>query len=384
MTENPYVAPRAAIVVEAARTTGVRRKMVVALGWLGGAVMAFAAALGVASVASRSVGTAALAVATTVAAVGALMGIRASVAALRTSGASAGLIAGGLLGTAFSLGMMLLGGLATLLSTVTFQRGRQLRTAQGRVLLPPLGPGAAWAKAHVPIDVDDASRAALAEQWRENGRTEHASVAAFARLTLDLMALGAPPALVAAAQHDALDEIAHAEACFALARSIDGRSVGPAAFPEALRPRGWVRLRIRGFALATLAVDSLIDGALHEGVSARVVARLSRRCQDASIRTALRQIAADEGRHSAHGWDVVEWCLSEGGPAVARALEGALLALPPTMRTPLPAPAAAGAWERWGIHGHALEREEYEKAHRHLVERVRLLVVGAYEARKAA
>jgi hypothetical protein len=46
---------------------------------------------------------------------------------------------------------------------------------------------------------------------------EHASVAAFARFTLDLLALGAPADLVQSAQQALGDEIAHAELCFGLA-----------------------------------------------------------------------------------------------------------------------------------------------------------------------
>src|SRR5688572_6390900 len=82
-------------------------------------------------------------------------------------------------------------------------------------------------------------------------------------ITLDLIALGAPPALVAAAQRDALDEIRHAELCFSLARALDGGALGPAPFPEVQRARA--RSSARPRALAQLAVDALIDGALHEG-----------------------------------------------------------------------------------------------------------------------
>jgi len=40
------------------------------------------------------------------------------------------------------------------------------------------------------------------------------------------------------------------------------------------------------------------------------------------------------------------------------------------MRTPLPAPAEDGAWERLGIHGHALEAEEFASTRADLVRRV--------------
>jgi hypothetical protein len=322
-----------------------------------------------------------------IASYGAVAGLVSLVRSYRTAPAtSAGAVVLSVLAMAANAGMGLVGIFIAWLSTMTFTRGRQLRRF-GKILLPSLAASTAandWTKPLVDaaeIDFDDvlmnegvdaATRSALAGQWRENGRTEHASVAAFARLTLDLMALGAPPALVAGAQRDALDEIRHAELCFALARAIDGKSESPSSFPEASRAR--TLSRIRGVALAELAVDSLVDGALHEGVSARIVAKLARRAADPSIRAILKQIAADEGRHSAHGWDVVRFCVAEGGAPVAYALASAVRVLPKAMATPLPADAAAGGWERWGIMGSALEAAEYAKARASVLRRVTDLV----------
>ena len=268
-----------------------------------------------------------------------------------------------------------LGAFAALMSTVTFTRGRQIRSA-GKILLPPVEHGDAWTGVGLssagPVGVietdDEATRTAIAAQWRENGRTEHASVAAFARLTLDLMALGAPPDLIADANRDALDEIRHTELCFGLARAIDGHSESPGAFPEAARAR--TLSRSRTLALAQLAVDSLVDGALHEGVSARIIAKLARRCEAPAIQAILKEIAADEGRHAHHGWDVVRWCLAEGGESVAHALEGALRALPGTMSSPMPDEARDGRWERWGIMGEDLEATEHVATRADLERRV--------------
>jgi len=133
-------------------------------------------------------------------------------------------------------------------------------------------------------------------------------------------------------------------------------------------------LRARYFALPQLAVTSLIDGALHEGVSARIIAKLARRCEHPQICGVLKQIAADEGRHAAHGWDVVAWCLAQGGDSVARALAGAARALPQRMRSNLPTAARNGAWEPWGIHGEALEHGEYAAARAEVVRRVQSLI----------
>jgi len=154
------------------------------------------------------------------------------------------------------------GMLVAYVGTIGFSRGRQLRR-RGTVLLPALRENAEWTDREITLDASEAP-AGLAERWRENGKTEHASVAAFARLTLDLMALGAPPTLVAAANQDSLDEIRHAELCFSLATALDGTRWSPAPFPEAGRVPALPRSR--PLALARLAVTSLVDGALHEGV----------------------------------------------------------------------------------------------------------------------
>ncbi len=265
--------------------------------------------------------------------------------------------------------MTLLGALLAFIASAEFSRGRQLRR-RGRVLLPPVVPGTDWsARGKRFPSLPPAS--AVAAQWRENGRTEHASVAAFARLTLDLIALGAPPSLIRAAQEDALDEIAHAERCFSLATLFDGQRLGPGPFPQALGAGG--AFGNRSLRLAQLAVDSLVDGALHEGVSAAVLARLSKRCDVPVVAEAAAQLAADEGRHAAHGWDVVEWCLREGGEPVGRALQGAALALPVTMKKHRSDAAERGEWERFGIHGSALETEEYLRARSRVAARVELL-----------
>ncbi len=268
-----------------------------------------------------------------------------------------------LTGAVFSL----FGAFLTLWATMGFARGRQLRR-RGKVLLAPLEKGAGWARIKIPASAARELRDSLAARWRENGRTEHASVAAFARLTLDLIALGAPPELIEAANRDAMDEIRHADLCFSIARAFDGRSESPGPFPVAQHAGGLPSSR--ALALASLAVSSLVDGALHEGLSARVIARLVKRCEEPAIRDALRELAADEGRHSAHGWDVVEWCLAEGGAPVAHALRGAVRTIPEHLDSDLPADARSGAWERYGIHGASLEAEEHAKARADVARRV--------------
>ena len=99
----------------------------------------------------------------------------------------------------------------------------------GRALRGPEGPLAAsptsrpdWAGAAsiaaVPADV----REHLSTYWEREAAFEHASVAAFARASLSLLALGAPPDLLAATHAAAIDEVEHARLCYGLASSYGG------------------------------------------------------------------------------------------------------------------------------------------------------------------
>lgn len=240
--------------------------------------------------------------------------------------------------------------------------GRRHRKGK-KLLAPETEAGSDWTTAApttLSASVPAEERAALAAEWRDNGKKEHASVAAFAQLTLDLLAVGAPPELVAAAQRDALDEVRHAAACFAIARDLDGLTESPAPFPDA-RTRRFLFTASKSVALTQIAIDALADGVLNEGIAARLLAQLSRKCDVPHLATILREMAADESRHAAHSWDIVAWCVERGGSPVASALRGAVDGMPKEVCSALPAGARDGAWERWGVHGVDLEALAFVK-----------------------
>ena len=85
--------------------------------------------------------------------------------------------------------------------------------------------------------------AQLAESWTRIALMEHASIAAFARFTLQLMSLGAPAALVERATAAMADEIKHAKACFAVAGPTRARHSARVAWPSstAWTIRPWKR-----------------------------------------------------------------------------------------------------------------------------------------------
>jgi hypothetical protein len=148
-------------------------------------------------------------------------------------------------------------------------------------------------------------------------RVEYASVASFAELGLQLMALGAPAALVARCHRAALDEVAHAAT---LDRLEGGDGSGFGAIPQLLGRRLGGRGRSRRRHLARIAVESYLDGWVNEGASAVDMEQRALAAGSPEQRRALERIAADERRHAELGRDVVLWCFDEEPQAVGRAL----------------------------------------------------------------
>jgi hypothetical protein len=168
--------------------------------------------------------------------------------------------------------------------------------------------------------LDDSIRERLAREWLDDALMEHASISSFARTTLELMALGAPPDLLAQVQQASLDEVRHAGRCFALARRYSGESVEPGPL-EALPPRESTFER--------LARDTFLEGCVGETVAALVATRQARGCTDAEIRSTLEMMAEDESRHAALAWQTIEWAIAQDRPKVVGALRAIAAELRP-------------------------------------------------------
>ena len=173
--------------------------------------------------------------------------------------------------------------------------------------------------------------------WRENARTEIASVAAFNHLANDLLSLGAPVELVRGACAAALDEIEHGRASLALV----GDEWDVLEFPEAAWPRDRSVSRVR------LAADAVIQGCVLELASANVAAELASRDDVLpEVRQLLQGIALDEARHAAHGWAVIEWVLGTSDRASALLEMGRELERVSQTAEPV---TGYDDLERWGI-----------------------------------
>ena len=176
-----------------------------------------------------------------------------------------------------------------------------------------------------------ALREAVHRGWLDQALMEHASVAAFARFSLQLLALGAPAELCSQAASAMQDEIAHARDCFELARRHSDSDVGPGP------------LDLTG-ALDTTELEAIVLGTIAEGCIGETVAAIEAaealaHCEDEAARATLARIARDETRHAELAWQFVAWAL-EVGPATLRERARAAFAQAEQV-DPLPVPPSA-------------------------------------------
>lgn len=254
------------------------------------------------------------------------------------------------------------------------RRGPFVRNPGGAALDP-------WTDADLDLDtvrieaetLSPSVRATLADAWAKDGSLEHASVAAFSSLSLDLLALGAPPSLLRRVQEAALDEIDHAASCFALASVYAGHPIGPDALvaPEELAPPAETLAGRRRRVL----LETAVDGCIGEAAAATIARVGAESAENTAVKLVLARIARDEARHAELAWDLLVYLLDEMNDApLAELLDGLGNA-----RELLPDHAAMGA----DAHGQASSgawAEARRVAHQHLVEELTRRATGAIEA----
>ncbi len=151
-------------------------------------------------------------------------------------------------------------------------------------------------------------RLALATHWQAAARMEHASIAAFARFALELLALGAPAALMEQTTSALADEQRHATTCFALASAFAGAPTGPAALP--------VGGCLAAVDLESVTLTTFLEGCIGETIAAVEARELALTATDAVLRATLAGIAEDEARHALLAWGFLKWALELGGPSL--------------------------------------------------------------------
>jgi hypothetical protein len=173
------------------------------------------------------------------------------------------------------------------------------------------------------VGATDVARAGAGARWLREAASEHASIASFARASLQLLALGAPPELVAGVHAAAIDEIAHARVCYALASRALGEARGPGALaacaPIDASPE-------------VVARETFVGGCVNETIAAIEIAAARDAMADGATRAAIGAIAEDEAHHAELAWRTLAW-LVLAHPSCASALGDAVGALEDELRT---------------------------------------------------
>jgi hypothetical protein len=174
--------------------------------------------------------------------------------------------------------------------------------------------------------LDAVARARLSHAWLDVGRMEHASIAAFARFCLQLLELGAPHALLVAAQTAMADETEHTRLAFGLASHYAGKRLGPGALP--------LDGALRESRLEDVLQLVLREGCVGETVAALEAAEALAHTRDPVVRSVLERIARDEQAHAELAWRFVAWALHER-PDLASLVERELVVEAQALRLPL-------------------------------------------------
>ena len=175
----------------------------------------------------------------------------------------------------------------------------------GVARVAPLTSTRAWLVDGTDPDVSQLTaraRQELGAYYDRVGQMEHASIAAFARFALELLALGAPYDLIVRTTRAMADETEHAKLTFSLASAYAGAPSGPGplAMDGALEPCTPERV------FATL----VREGCIGETLAAVEAAEALARATDPSVRAVLARIAEDEAQHALLAWQSACWLLA--------------------------------------------------------------------------
>ncbi|MBL8740946.1 MAG: ferritin-like domain-containing protein, partial [Myxococcales bacterium] len=183
---------------------------------------------------------------------------------------------------------------------------------EGRERLAPSAPRTDWSADVAPaVDMlSTRTKRKLGEYWTMIGQMEHASIAAFARFSLQLLALGAPPDLVTRAQTAMADETHHARLAFALASAYLETPVGPGLLD--------ISGALSDSSLEDVLRTVIVEGCIGETVAAMEAKEALTYVTDPTLRYVFGEIARDESQHAMLAWRTVGWlCETYGERALA-------------------------------------------------------------------
>ena len=140
-----------------------------------------------------------------------------------------------------------------------------------------------------------ASASAVGAFFANVARLEESAVAAFDVMIDELLALGAPDALVAAAREAREDEVRHVDSMGAIARRYGADPLRPVIDAAPARTA------------FEIALENAVEGCVRETFGAVVGAHQAERASDPAIAEAMQVVAEEEIRHAELSWALAGW-----------------------------------------------------------------------------
>lgn len=255
--------------------------------------------------------------------------------------------------------------------------GRPYLDARGRPVEAETTPGPEWVHGGdrpVVSALSASEREALAGYWLENARSEHSSVAGFHRFALDLLAHGAPPALLAGAQRAAAQELRHALDAFTLASAYRGAPVRPA-------PMDMGGSAPVAKTLAELAAWTARDGAIGETLAVHLASVALAGTVDPAVRAVLETVVRDETEHAELAWATLRWAVEVGGDEVREAIRAVFASLGEPAPHALPWTPALAAY---GVLAPEVERAEAGTCVAEVIRPVAMALLSSEQPRLSA
>jgi hypothetical protein len=154
-------------------------------------------------------------------------------------------------------------------------------------------------------NLSETMRSTLAQAWSEAGLEAHGAVAAYARFSLQLLSLGAPPQLITGTAQAMQDEVTHAQACFSLARRYARHDLGPGPLAPSEH--------LREGDLTAIVIEVVQRGCIGEAVCALSAREALEHCQDAATREVLVRHQSAKAQQAQLAWRFVAWALRGAG-----------------------------------------------------------------------
>ena len=181
-----------------------------------------------------------------------------------------------------------------------------------RLLLPPGMPFHSLARSRY----SPALLARVSQGWRLIAEDERRGVASAAHIAADLAALGAPPALLAAAARVIADEVHHLDVCACVLDELE-----PAARGDAVRSSRRLDLVPRApVGERALARTLVAEYALGKPPSAAAFAAARAVSREPLFAWAYTELLHDEARHATFGAKTAAWVIRRWSTGQRRAL----------------------------------------------------------------